>query len=71
MTCGCEVVDREEEESEREWFKRWMCMFHWMQTDYYRDKLLPPKQEHQWEFYANGSFCKLCGAQIGSGVECR
>jgi hypothetical protein len=37
--CNCIVKDREENESEREWFKRWMCMFHWMQTDYYRSKL--------------------------------
>jgi len=29
-----------------------------------------PKQ-HEWEFYANGSFCKRCGASIGSGVKCR
>jgi len=28
-------------------------------------------REHQWEFYANGSFCKRCGAQIGSGTPCR
>jgi hypothetical protein len=29
------------------------------------------KPEHQWEFYANGTFCKRCGAQIGSGVDCK
>jgi len=27
--------------------------------------------QHEWEFYANGSFCKRCGAAIGSGVKCR
>jgi hypothetical protein len=27
--------------------------------------------EHEWEFYMNGSFCRRCGAQIGSGVPCR
>lgn len=28
-------------------------------------------REHQWEFYFNGSFCRRCGASIGSGVPCR
>lgn len=28
-------------------------------------------REHQWEFYANGSFCKRCGTSIGSGYPCR
>lgn len=34
---------------------------------------IPLKQarEHEWEFYANGSFCKRCGASIGSGSPCR
>jgi len=27
--------------------------------------------QHQWQFYANGSFCTKCGASIGSGGECR
>ncbi len=27
--------------------------------------------EHVWQFYANGSFCRKCGAAIGSGGECR
>jgi len=31
----------------------------------------PAEREHEWEFYANGSFCKRCGATIGSGVKCR
>ncbi|MET0786286.1 MAG: hypothetical protein ABWY25_06230 [Paenisporosarcina sp.] len=30
-----------------------------------------PKRKHQWEFYANGSFCKVCGATIGSDTECK
>jgi hypothetical protein len=38
-TCECVVLNREEGESQREWFKRWMCMFHWMQTEYYQNKL--------------------------------
>lgn len=37
--CDCVVVNREEGESQREWLKRCFCMFHWMQTDYYRAKL--------------------------------
>lgn len=37
--CECVIKDREEDESMREWFKRWMCMHHWMQTDYYQNKL--------------------------------
>lgn len=41
--CDCVVKNRQEGESEREWFKRWMCMFHWMQTDYYRNKLVEPR----------------------------
>jgi hypothetical protein len=31
----------------------------------------PVAREHQWEFYANGSFCKVCGVAIGSGTPCR
>jgi hypothetical protein len=27
--------------------------------------------KHEWEFYANGSFCRRCGAAIGSGMPCR
>jgi hypothetical protein len=65
-TCDCVIKNREEGESQREWFKRWMCMYHWMQSDYYQNKL-----EHEWEFYMNGSFCKKCGAVIGSGVPCK
>lgn len=29
------------------------------------------KREHEWEFYANGSFCRRCGAAIGSGTACK
>jgi hypothetical protein len=39
LECRCVVLNREENESQREWLKRIMCMHHWMQTDYYRDKL--------------------------------
>ncbi len=27
--------------------------------------------QHEWQFYANGSFCRKCGAAIGDGRECR
>lgn len=27
--------------------------------------------EHEWQFYANGSFCRKCGSAIGSGAKCR
>lgn len=37
--CLCRPTDRESGEDEREWFKRFMCMHHWMQTNYYRAKL--------------------------------
>jgi hypothetical protein len=32
--------------------------------------LMEPPQ-HEWEWYMNGSFCKRCGAAIGSGSACR
>lgn len=38
-SCGCVVKNREQMESQREWLKRWMCMRHWMETDYYQSKL--------------------------------
>jgi hypothetical protein len=41
--CDCIVLDRRKDESQREWLKRWMCMFHWMQTDYYLVKLIKEK----------------------------
>lgn len=31
----------------------------------------PPPRKHDWYFYANGTFCRRCGTQIGSGYECR
>jgi hypothetical protein len=37
--CQCVVKNRLPEESQREWFKRWMCQWHWMETDYYQRKL--------------------------------
>jgi len=64
LECQCVVKNREEGESQRDWFKRWMCMHHWMQTDYYRAKL------HDWQWYMNGTFCRKCGVQIGSEQEC-
>jgi len=30
-----------------------------------------PVKAHRWEFYMNGTFCKDCGTQIGSGQPCR
>jgi hypothetical protein len=26
--------------------------------------------QHEWQFYANGSFCRKCGAAIGDAREC-
>ena len=34
-------------------------------------KFKTKEKEHEWEFYANGSFCKHCGVAIGSGTPCR
>ncbi len=42
-----------------------------LQTDFGVMDIDEPRLEHQWEFYMNGSFCKRCGAAIGSGVPCR
>ena len=33
--------------------------------------LADERPTHEWEFYMNGSFCKRCGAAIGSGSPCR
>jgi len=33
--------------------------------------LQPDEKQHEWEFYMNGSFCKKCGTQLGSGQPCR
>lgn len=38
-SCICKILDRPEEQSQREWLKDSMCMYHWMQTDYYKDKI--------------------------------
>lgn len=32
---------------------------------------VPDEPQHDWQFYANGSFCRKCGTQIGSGYPCR
>lgn len=32
---------------------------------------LNTQPQHEWQFYANGSFCRRCGTQIGSGYPCR
>lgn len=34
-------------------------------------RAIPKKKEHVWEFYMNGSFCKICNAQLGDGIECK
>lgn len=28
-------------------------------------------EQHDWQFYGNGSFCRKCGAAIGSGRACQ
>lgn len=33
--------------------------------------IVPNEPQHEWEFYANGSFCRKCGTAIGSGYPCR
>lgn len=37
--CTCVITNRKKGETQREWFKRWMCQWHWMETDYYQAKL--------------------------------
>jgi hypothetical protein len=27
-------------------------------------------KQHDWLFYANGTFCRRCGVQLGSGQPC-
>jgi len=29
------------------------------------------ERKHNWQFYMNGTFCKNCGAALGSGRSCR
>ena len=55
--CQCVVKNREEGESEREWFKRWMCMHHWMQTDYYQLKTCDHK-------FVDSNVCLKCGISM-------
>lgn len=38
--CGCKFKDRPKNTEMREWLKDCMCMNHWTQTDYYRNKLV-------------------------------
>jgi len=45
--CKCNFRDREPDESMREWIKDCMCMYHWMETDYYQAKLEP--EQRRWE----------------------
>lgn len=47
--CTCVVKNRQLYETERDWFKRWMCMYHWMQTDYYRNKLHQERIDAAWK----------------------
>ena len=47
--CHCVVKNRVKGETQREWFKRWMCMFHWIQTDYYQAKLDEGKRDYEVE----------------------
>jgi hypothetical protein len=35
------------------------------------DSQLVAEKKHDWYFYANGTFCTKCGAQMGSGQPCR
>lgn len=44
--CACEIKDREINETQHEWLKRCMCMEHWMETDYYQNKL--PLPQRRW-----------------------
>jgi hypothetical protein len=37
----------------------------------WEEAIVSPKREHEWQFYTNGTFCKRCGAVIGSQTECR
>jgi hypothetical protein len=29
------------------------------------------KREHDWQWYMNGTFCKVCGELIGTSSECK
>jgi hypothetical protein len=39
ISCWCRIENRLPGEPQREWLKRCMCLYHWMETDYYRAKL--------------------------------
>ena len=61
-TCKCKGIDRNENETQREWMKRFMCQYHWMQTDYYRRKI------HK---FLDG-ICEKCGQEEAiAGQECK
>jgi len=59
-----------------------VVMAFWLETDTrHRAALVNPSvdqvraalvidAQHEWQFYANGSFCRKCGASIGSTREC-
>ncbi len=32
---------------------------------------LTKAREHEWQFYANGTFCRRCGEPIGTKGTCR
>jgi hypothetical protein len=42
--CDCVIKNREPNESQRDWLKRCLCMYHWMQTNYYQAKLASENQ---------------------------
>lgn len=64
MTCDCVVTDRMYGETQREWLKRCMCMYHWMTTDYYRAKI--------HDFSMGDGICKRCGREEAiAGQECK
>ena len=56
--CLCVVKNRDKGESERDWLKRWMCMYHWMQTDYYRNKLTCEHTGKEWFGKGPCPFCE-------------
>jgi hypothetical protein len=49
VQCECVIKNREDNETQREWLKRCMCMYHWMLTDYYQIKL-PADQQMKFDF---------------------
>ncbi len=64
VPCDCIGKDRADNETQRDWMKRVMCMFHWMQTDYYRAKI--------HDFSMGDGICKNCGREEAiAGQECK